>query len=314
MIFESVTDTSGRTPLVHVRRIGAGLPGTLVAKLESRNPTGSIKDRIAVAMVDDAERRGLLKPGGTIVEATSGNTGIGLAFVAAARRYKLVLTMPETMSEERRAFLAFLGATVVLTPGSLMRQAVDRAAQLLKTTPGAISLDQFRNPANPEVHRRTTAVEIWDDTDGKVDVFVAGVGTGGTITGVGEVLKQKKPSTRIVAVEPEKAAVLSGGKVAHNHVIQGIGAGFIPAILRRELIDEVATVSEDEAFENTRRLAREEGIIAGISSGATLTVALRIARQPESAGKLIVFMVCDSAERYLNSPLVAALVEPAARS
>jgi cysteine synthase len=312
MMFESVTDTFGRTPLVHIRRIGEGLPGTLVAKLESRNPTGSVKDRIAVAMVDDAEKRGLLKPGSTIVEATSGNTGIGLAFVAAARRYNLVLTMPETMSEERRAFLAFLGAKVVLTPGSLMRQAVERAGQLLKTIPGAVSLDQFRNPANPEVHRRTTAVEIWNDTDGKVDVFVAGVGTGGTITGVGEVLKQKKPSTRIVAVEPEKAAALSGGSVAHNHVIQGIGAGFIPAILRRELIDEVATVSEDEAFENTRRLAREEGIIAGISSGATLAVALRLARRPEYAGKLIVFMVCDSAERYLNSPLVGALVEQTA--
>ena len=310
MIFDDMTATFGRTPLVRLRRIGKGLPGTLVAKLESRNPTGSVKDRIAVAMVDDAEKRGVLAPGATIVEATSGNTGIGLAFVCATRGYKLVLTMPETMSSERRALLTFLGAEVVLTHGSLMREAVERAKLLVGERPGALSLDQFRNPANPEIHRQTTAVEIWDDTDGKVDIFVAAVGTGGTVTGVGEVLKQKKPGVRIVAVEPQKAAVLSGG-VARNHMIQGIGAGFIPPILNREIIDEVATVTEDEAFEQTRRLARLEGIAAGISSGAILAAALRIAERPESAGKLIVFMVCDTAERYVTSPLMAALAAPA---
>jgi cysteine synthase A len=309
MIFDDVTGTFGRTPMVRLNRIGAGLPGTLVAKLESRNPTGSVKDRIAVAMVDDAEKRGVLSPGATIVEATSGNTGIGLAFVCATRGYKLALTMPETMSSERRALLTFLGAEVVLTPGSLMREAVERAKQLIAERPGALSLDQFRNPANPEVHRRTTAVEIWDDTEGKVDVFVAAVGTGGTITGVGEVLKQKRPGVKIVAVEPQKAAVLSGG-TARNHMIQGIGAGFIPAILNRQIIDEIATVTEDEAFEQTRRLARLEGIAAGISSGAILAAALRIAQRPESAGKLIVLMICDTAERYVNSPLMAALATP----
>jgi cysteine synthase A len=307
MIFDDMTGTFGRTPLVRLQRIGKGLPGTLVAKLESRNPTGSVKDRIAVAMVDDAEKRGVLQPGATIVEATSGNTGIGLAFVCATRGYKLVLTMPETMSSERRALLTFLGAEVILTSGSLMREAVERAKQLLTERAGAISLDQFRNPANPEVHRRTTAVEIWDDTDGKVDVFVTAVGTGGTVTGVGEVLKQRKAGVRIVAVEPQKAAVLSGG-TARNHMIQGIGAGFVPAILNRQVIDEVMTVTEDEAFENTRRLAREEGIPAGISSGAILAAAIKIASRPESAGKLIVFMVCDTAERYVNSPLMAALL------
>jgi cysteine synthase A len=307
MIFDDMTGTFGRTPLVRLHRIGKGLPGTLVAKLESRNPTGSVKDRIAVAMVDDAEKRGVLTAGATIVEATSGNTGIGLAFVCATRGYKLVLTMPETMSSERRALLTFLGAEVILTTGSLMREAVERAKQLLAERPGAISLDQFRNPANPEVHRRTTAVEIWDDTEGKVDVFITAVGTGGTVTGVGEVLKQRKPAVRIVAVEPQKAAVLSGG-TARNHMIQGIGAGFVPAILNRQVIDEVVTVTEDEAFEHTRRLAREEGIPAGISSGAILAAAIKIASKPESAGKLIVFMVCDTAERYVNSPLMAALI------
>jgi cysteine synthase A len=307
MIFDDMTGTFGRTPLVRLHRIGKGLPGTLVAKLESRNPTGSVKDRIAVAMVDDAEKRGVLVPGATIIEATSGNTGIGLGFVCATRGYKLVLTMPETMSSERRALLTFLGAEVVLTPGSLMREAVERAKLLLAERPTAICLDQFRNPANPEVHRRTTAVEIWDDTEGKVDVFVAAVGTGGTITGVGEVLKQRKPGVQIVAVEPQKAAVLSGG-TARNHMIQGIGAGFVPAILNRQIIDEVVTVTEDEAFEHTRRLAREEGIPAGISSGAILAAAIKIAAKPESAGKVIVFMVCDTAERYVNSPLMAALL------
>jgi cysteine synthase A len=308
MIHGDVTASIGRTPLVALRRIGRGLPGRLVAKLESRNPTGSVKDRIALAMVDDAEKRGVLRPGATIVEATSGNTGIGLAFVAAARGYQLVVAMPETMSQERRAMLKFLGAEVVLTPGSLMREAVERVKRLLAETPGAISLDQFRNPANPEIHRRTTAEEIWTDTEGAVDVFVSGVGTGGTVSGVAEVLKQRKPGARVVAVEPQKAAVLSGG-TPRNHLIQGIGAGFVPAILRRELIDEVLTVTEDEAFAHTHRLAREEGIQAGISSGAILAAALRVAARPDAAGKLIVFMVCDTAERYLHSPLMSQLLK-----
>jgi cysteine synthase len=307
MIHADVSRSIGRTPLVRLTRIGAGLPGKLVAKLESRNPTGSVKDRIAVAMVDDAEKRGVLRPGATIVEATSGNTGIGLAFVAAARGYRLVLTLPETMSQERRAMLTFLGAEVVLTPGSLMREAVERAAQILAERPGSVSLDQFKNPANPEAHRRATAEEIWTDSEGAVDVFVSGVGTGGTITGVGEVLKQRKPGARVVAVEPQKAAVLSG-EAPRNHMIQGIGAGFVPQILKRSVIDEVVTVTEDEAFEHTHRLAREEGIPAGISSGAILAAALRIAARPDAAGKLIVFMVCDTAERYLHSPLMPHLL------
>ena len=307
MIHADVSRSIGRTPLVRLTRIGAGLPGKLVAKLESRNPTGSVKDRIAVAMVDDAEKRGVLRPGATIVEATSGNTGIGLAFVAAARGYRLVLTLPETMSQERRAMLTFLGAEVVLTPGSLMREAVERAAQILAERPGSVSLDQFKNPANPEAHRRATAEEIWTDSEGAVDVFVSGVGTGGTITGVGEVLKQRKPGARVVAVEPQKAAVLSG-EAPRNHMIQGIGAGFIPQILKRSVIDEVLTVTEDEAFEHTHRLAREEGIPAGISSGAILAAALRVAARPDAAGKLIVFMVCDTAERYLHSPLMPHLL------
>jgi cysteine synthase A len=312
MIFDDVTATVGHTPLCRLRNLGKGLPGKLVAKLESRNPTGSIKDRVAVAMVNDAEARGILKPGALIVEATSGNTGIGLAFVASSRGYRLALTMPETMSEERRALLRLLGAEVVLTPGSLMRDAVERARELVAATPGAVSLDQFRNPANPAIHRETTAREIWNDSAGQVDIFIAGVGTGGTVSGVGELLKQKKPSTLIIAVEPQKAAVLSGG-TPRNHVIQGIGAGFIPPILRRDLLDEVITVTEDEAFECARRLAREEGIQAGISSGASLAAALRVAERPESAGKLIVFMVCDTAERYMNSPLMKGLIAPPPR-
>ncbi|HZU82804.1 MAG TPA: cysteine synthase A [Polyangiaceae bacterium] len=306
MIYDDLTDTFGRTPLIRLNRIGKGLPGMLVGKLEARNPTGSVKDRIAVAMVDDAERRGLLKPGATIVEATSGNTGIGLAFVAAARGYRLMLTMPETMSHERKALLAFLGAEVVLTPGSLMREAVERARRLLTEVAGAVSLDQFSNRANPEIHRRTTAVEIWDDTEGRVDVFVAGVGTGGTITGVGEVLKQRKAGVRVVAVEPARCAVLSGGKPGH-HLIQGIGAGFMPAVLNRAVIDEVIAVTDEDAFANARRLAREEGILAGISSGAALAAALEVARRPDSAGKLVAVMLPDGGERYVTTPLVDEL-------
>jgi cysteine synthase len=307
MILQSICDTVGATPLVELRRIGASLPGRLVAKLELSNPCGSVKDRVGVAMVEDAERRGQLRPGDTIVEASSGNTGIALAFVAAAKGYRLVVTMPERMSRERALLLRYLGAEVVLTPGTLMREAVERARQIAAETPRSIQLRQFANPANPEVHRQTTGPEIWNGTKGAIDVFVAGVGTGGTITGVGEVLKRNKPGVRIVAVEPSGAAVLSGG-VIRNHLIQGLGAGFIPEILNRNVIDDVVPVREEEAFSNARRLAREEGIPAGISSGATLAAALRIAQAPESKGKLIVFMVCDVAERYVSTPLIDELI------
>jgi cysteine synthase len=306
-IAHDIAATVGRTPMVELRRIGAGLPARIVAKLESRNPCGSVKDRIGVSMIEDAERRGELRPGTTIVECTSGNTGIALAFLCAARGYRLILTMPERMSAERIALLRYLGAEVVLTPGTLMREARIRADELAKTIPGSLKVEQFDNPANPEIHRRTTAVEIWDDTDGQVAVFVAGVGTGGTITGVGEVLKQRNPAVRIVAVEPENAAVLSG-KQPRNHLIQGIGAGFIPKILNRAIIDEIIAVSEDDAFENARRLAREEGILAGISSGAALAAALIIAKRPELDGKMVVTMVCDTGERYVSTPLMSELV------
>ncbi|HEX7668548.1 MAG TPA: cysteine synthase A [Polyangiaceae bacterium] len=311
MIHPDAASTVGGTPLVELRHIGAGLPGRLVAKLESRNPCGSVKDRIGVAMIEDAEQRGILRPGATIVESTSGNTGISLAFVAASRGYRLMLTMPERMSQERVSLLRYLGADVVLTEGSLMREAVLRANELEKSIPGAVQLRQFENPANPEAHRRTTAPEIWNDTAGGVDVFVAGVGTGGTITGVGEVLKAKKAGIRVVAVEPEGAAVLSGGKPRH-HMIQGIGAGFVPKILNLAVIDEIIAVSEDAAFTYARRLAREEGILAGISSGAAVAAAVAVAARPEMAGKLVVTMVCDTGERYVNTPLISELVAPAA--
>jgi cysteine synthase A len=307
MIFKSVCDTVGGTPLVELTRIGAELRARIVVKLESVNPGGSVKDRIGVAMIEDAEKRGLLLPGATIVEATSGNTGIALAFVAAAKGYRLILTMPERMSKERVQLLRYLGAKIVLTPGTLMRDAVKKAQQIAHETPGAIELQQFKNQANPEIHRKTTAVEIWEDTHGEVDVFVAGVGTGGTITGVGEVLKAKKPDVKIVAVEPANAAVLSHGPVGH-HMIQGLGAGFIPEILNQKVIDEVITVTEDEAFTNARRLAREEGISAGISSGATLAAALQIAARPALEGKLVVAMVCDVGERYASTPLMDELI------
>ena len=308
MIFRGVQATVGRTPLVELGRIAGAAPGVrLLAKLESRNPGGSVKDRIAAAMIDDAERRGLLGPGGAIVEATSGNTGIALAFIAASKGYTLHVTMPERMSRERLALLRYLGARVTLTPGTLMREAIEKAEALRRSTARAVALDQFNNPANPQAHRDTTAREIWDDTAGDVDVFVAGVGTGGTITGVGEVLKSKKPSVLIVAVEPANAAVLSGRRPT-NHMIQGIGAGFIPPLLNRAVIDEVVAVSDDEAFAHARRLAREEGIGAGVSAGATVAAALRVAGRPEQAGKTVVFMVCDSGERYTNGPLVNELI------
>jgi cysteine synthase A len=307
-IHSVVTETVGRTPIVELSRLAArSSPAVapavrLLGKLESRNPLGSIKDRIGIAMVEDAERRGALEPGSTLIEPTTGNTGVALAFVAAAKGYKLIVTMPETMSKERVALLRYLGAEIVFTPGTLMRDAVTRAEQLVKEIPRAVMLEQFKNPANPEVHRRTTAVEIWEDTGGAVDIFVAGVGTGGTITGVGEVLKQRKPGAKVVAVEPAKAAVLSGGRPG-NHMIQGIGAGFIPNVLNRDIVDEVIAVAEDDAFVGARRLAREEGIVCGISSGAAVHAALAIARRPEAAGKVILAMLPDTGERYLSTPL-----------
>ena len=302
MIFGDVTATVGKTPMVELGCIAKGLPGRVVAKLEMRNPCGSVKDRVGVALVEDGERRGVLRPGMTLVEPTGGNTGIGLAFVAAIRGYRLILTMPETMSTERVALLRHLGAEVVLTPGILMSDAVARAAQVAKEVPGSIMLDQFINPANPEVHRRTTAVEIWEDTQGAVDAFVCAVGTGGTITGVGEVLKERKPSVRIVAVEPARAAVLSGGPVG-NHLILGIGVGFIPEVLNRSILDEVIAVTDEEALRCARRLAREEGILAGISSGAALHAALAVASREDAAGKMIAVLLPDTSERYVTTAL-----------
>ena len=304
MIWRNVTATVGKTPLVELGRVARGLPGRVVGKLEMRNPCGSVKDRVSVAMIEDAERRGVLRPGTTLVEATGGNTGIGLAFAAAVHGYRLVLTMPEAMSTERVALLKHLGAEVVLTPGILMGEALTRATQLLAEIPGSIMLDQFRNPANPEVHRWTTAEEIWEGTGGAVDVFVSAVGTGGTITGVGEVLKRRKPSVRAVAVEPAGAAVLSGGP-AGEHRIPGIGVGFIPEVLNRAILDEVIAVTDEAAFECTRRLAREEGILAGISSGAALHAALAVASRADAAGKTIVALLADTGERYVTTALVA---------
>jgi cysteine synthase A len=312
-IYGSITETVGRTPLVDLVRIAASsrppLSARLLAKIESRNPCGSVKDRIGIAMVEDAERRGVLEPGSTLIEPTTGNTGVALAFVAASRGYKLMVTMPERMSKERVALLRYLGAEVVMTPGSLMRDAVTRAAELVKEIPRAVMLEQFKNPANPEAHRRATGPEIWDDTGGAVDIFVAGVGTGGTITGVGEVLKQKKPGVKVIAVEPAKAAVLAGARPG-NHMIQGIGAGFVPQVLNREILDEVVAVTEDEAMAAARQLAREEGILAGISSGAALAAAVTVARRPENAKKVIVVMLPDTGERYVSTPLFSEMVSP----
>ena len=306
-ISPDITAIIGNTPMLTLSRLGAGIEARLLAKLEFQTPLGSVKDRIGLAMIKAAEEQGLLKPTTTIIEPTSGNTGIALAFVCAARKYRLVLTMPETMSLERRTLLKHLGAELVLTPGSEgMRGAIAKAEELLAKTPDSFMPNQFTNPANPEIHRQTTAKEIWEDTDGRIDIFVAGVGTGGTITGVGEVLKTKNPSLQVVAVEPADSPVLSGGKPG-PHKIQGIGAGFVPKILNREIIDEIITVTNDQAMETARRIAKEEGILCGISSGANAWAAMQIASRPENRGKQIVFPLCDTGERYLSTELVTTL-------
>jgi cysteine synthase A len=296
------TELMGRTPLVRLNRVvPAG--ATVLAKLESFQPGYSVKDRIAVSMISDAEERGVLKPGGTIIEPTSGNTGIGLAWVAAAKGYHCILVMPESVSVERRMVLKRLGAEVVLTPApERMLGAIAKAEELVAATPGSWMPQQFENPANPKVHRETTAEEIWNDTDGQVDVLISGVGTGGTLTGVAEVIKQRKPSFRAVAVEPSASPVLSGGQAA-SHKIQGIGAGFVPAILDTKLIDEIVQVGDDDAIAMARRLAKEEGILAGISSGAAAWAAAQVAARPESAGKVIVVIFPSAAERYISTAL-----------
>ena len=302
-IYDNITATIGNTPLVRLNRLAKGLPANVIVKLESFNPMSSVKDRIGVAMIDEAEKRGLIGKDTIILEATSGNTGVALAFVSAARGYKFTLVMPETMSIERRKLAKAFGADIVLTPGPEgMKGAVARAEQMAAENPKYFYIpQQFDNPANPEIHRKTTAEEIWRDTDGKVDIVIAGVGTGGTITGIADVIKKRKSSFRAIAVEPDASPVLSGGSPG-PHRIQGIGAGFIPGVLRRDLVDEIIRVKNEDAFETARKLAREEGILAGISSGAALFAALAVARRPENKGKQIVVILPDTGERYLSIP------------
>lgn len=302
-IYDDVTQLIGGTPLVRLNRLTEGLDATVAVKLEFYNPANSVKDRIGVAIVDAAEKAGALKPGGTIVEGTSGNTGIALAMVGAARGYRVILTMPETMSTERRVMLRAYGAEIVLTPGSEgMRGAVEKAQEIVANTENSIWAQQFANEANPEVHRQTTAEEIWSDTDGRVDIFVAGIGTGGTITGVGQVLKERKPDVQIIAVEPKDSAILNGGAPG-PHKIQGIGANFIPEILDTNVYDEVLDATLEDSVRVARELGVKEGILGGISSGAIVWAALELAKRPENAGKLIVAVVCDFGERYISTVL-----------
>lgn len=301
-VYENITAAVGHTPLVKLNRMGVG-DATVLAKMESFNPCGSVKDRIAVSMIDAAEKAGEIGPETVLIEPTSGNTGIGLAFVCAARGYRLILLMPESMSIERRKLLKMLGAEIILTPaGGGMKTAVEEAVALQQKTPNSIVLQQFQNPANPQAHRETTGPEIWDDTDGKVDILVAGVGTGGTVTGCGQYLKQKNPDIEIVAVEPFDSPVLSGGNPG-PHKIQGIGAGFVPCVLDTDVYDTIMTVTNAQAIEASRDMARLEGILGGISAGAACYAAVELSRKPENAGKTIVFIMCDTGERYLTTDL-----------
>ena len=302
MIYSSITELVGRTPLVEVTGF-EGQKARIAVKVEAFNPGGSVKDRIALAMIEDAEQRGVLKPGATIIEPTSGNTGVGLAWVGVAKGYNTILTMPDTMSVERRNLLKAYGAQLELTPGALgMKGAIARAEELRDSIPGAVILGQFVNPANPAIHERTTGEEIWADSEGRVDIFVAGVGTGGTVSGTGRALKKHNPAVRVVAVEPATSAVLSTG-VAGKHKIQGIGAGFVPQTYNAEVVDEVLTISDEQAFDGARALARTRGLLVGISSGAAFSAALHLARKAENAGKLIVALLPDTGERYLSTSL-----------